>query len=88
MIRRRLLELPLHLLELAGKLVLAWLRWFWGLSVVGKFTVTALEIVVLYLVAIRLPLAPITQRSLIDLGSIGLVFLCVFAVLFGSVRAR
>lgn len=75
-----------YLLELAPKVAITWLRWFWSLSVVGKLLLTAVEIVVLYLVALRLPLNPSRQHELVEIGALVLAFFCVFGVLFGSVR--
>ena len=77
-----------YLLEFWPKALTIWLRWFWSLSVVGKLVLTAVEIVALYLVALRLPLNPARQHELVEIGALGLMFLFVFGVLFGSIRTR
>jgi hypothetical protein len=65
------------------KLVKAWLGWFWRLGPVAKIAVTAVEIVVLYLVATRLPLAGVHQQEVVAAGSLILAFLLIAGILFG-----
>ena len=88
----RLLESAWTLLHPLGEkliaLLLAWLRWFWRLSVGGKVAASAVEILVLYVLASRLPTSVQTRRELVDGGSLGLAFLLVFGVLLSATRSR
>ena len=73
-----------------GKLLKAWFLWFWRLGRAGKITVTAAEIVVLYLVVQELPLLSQDHQraTVVQAGSLFLCFLLVFGLLFGGSGRR
>jgi Na+/glutamate symporter len=66
-----------------GKAIKAWLRWFWHLGAVPKIVVTVVEVIVLYVVCDRLPIAEASRRAITGLGGVGLFFLLIVALLFG-----
>lgn len=77
-----------HAAELSIKLVFAWLRWFWRLTIAAKIAATAVEIVLLYLAARHLPLTLQVRGEIIAGGTLALAFLLLFGVLLASARLR
>jgi hypothetical protein len=67
------------------RVVLAWLRWFWRLRVGGKMAVTAVEVVALYVVTNRMPLASRDHQAVVQFGAVALCIL-LFAALLSWTR--
>lgn len=70
----------------AKALLKLWIGWFWRLPIAGKLAATAAEIVALYLALQRAPLPAATQVEVTQVVAVGLMFLLVAGILFGSAR--
>jgi len=68
---------------MASKIVATWFKWFWHLSRPAKLAATAAEIVLLWLAASHLPVTAVSQKAVIQGGSVALCFFLIAGILFG-----
>jgi hypothetical protein len=71
-----------------SKVVAAWLKWFWRLATSAKVVVTAGEIICLWLILPHIPIGSSAREALLEVGSIGLMFFLIGAVLFSRPARR